>query len=79
MHRTCYGDDEVSVGHHWHARARVVERTRERWALRVDFRGKPFTAHARFYDAWYDPRGRVLRWQDGNVWTKMFVHPSQLT
>ena len=74
-----YGDDEVRVGDHWHARMQVVKRTREVWLLRVDFGGKPILTHERFYDAEYDPKRRVIRWQDGNVWRKMFVHPSQLT
>lgn len=73
-----YGDDEPHTFGHWHAVARVRDRRGGVTSLRVDFGGKPFVDHARFYDAWHDAAQRVIRWQDGNVWTRMFVHRAQL-
>lgn len=67
-----YGSDEIPRHGYWYAFARFVGPGR----LRVDFVGKP-TKRPRFLHATYAADGRI-RWEDGNVWVPLHVHPRQL-
>ena len=73
-----YGSDEASVGV-WHA---VVTPGKASWRgyvpLTVNFTGKTELTHALIYRARYWPVYRSITWEDGNRWTRMYVHPSQL-
>ena len=82
--RGVFGSDEEAPDYTkgaWTAVVRVRPRTaseqRENVDLTVDFAGKPGKS-PRYLAAVYNPASRTLRWADGNVWTRMFHHPSQL-
>lgn len=70
-----YGDDEPGTHGYWSAVARATGRDGERTHLEVDFAGKPIKPD-RFLCATH--RGRKIRWEDGNTWHKLFVHPRQV-
>ena len=69
-----YGDDETPRTHQaWTARVTTPDGRH----LRVDFGGKTLLSHARVYRATYDGARRI-DWEDGNHWTRLYVHPAQL-
>lgn len=75
-----YGDDERQTGNYWFATASVagVADARGRVPLTVDFsRGKPCKTRT-VYAAHWSPVRRRIRWDDGNAWVKLYVHPRQL-
>jgi len=72
-----YGDDEAPHTHgKWTARM-TVRRVDADGTLHldVDFAGKPLKT-TRWLTARY--QNRRIHWSDGNVWHKLYVHPSQL-
>ena len=73
-----FGDDEAPRTHRrWTATMRVVADDGIVRRLRVDFAGKVGKA-PRYMFADYHRATRSLRWiEDGNVWRKLYVHPSQ--
>jgi len=72
-----YGSDEIGTHGYWSACARVVRTSRTSTMLRVDFKGKPSKVD-RYLSAEYKHSTRRIHWEDGNVWTKMFTHATQL-
>lgn len=71
-----YGDDEAPrTWGHWTATATVVSHEGDAVHLRVDFSGKPGKT-PRVLTARY--ARRAICWEDGNVWTQLYVHPMQL-
>ena len=63
-----YGDDEQphQAGETWTATMRAQNEH-----LTIDFDGK-FVTHERLYRALWCPCKRVIRWQDGNTWYRMY-------
>lgn len=72
-----YGNDEPNEGEHWFAFIRVVSRTDSKWKLEVDFAGKPIKKK-KLLKATFLPRKRCIRWEDRNVWKKLYVNARQL-
>ena len=68
-----YGDDERP---HTHGRWTATIKRVGSDVLHVDFHGKPTKAD-RHMTATFD--ARVIKWSDGNVWRRLFVHGDQLT
>ena len=69
-----YGSHETGTpGTVWTAHASAIHGD-PIWNLRVDFSGKPLKRNhflfARFSN-------HSIRWQDGNEWKKLYVHPQQ--
>jgi hypothetical protein len=68
-----YGDDEAPhTGRAWTA---TVYRAGDDDHLRVDFSGKPTKAE-RVMSARLTPR--AIHWSDGNIWTRLYAHSSQM-
>lgn len=63
-----YGDDEPPhrPGEAWVASVKVSG-----LHLEVDFHTKSVD-HARVYAALYCPTERIIRWQDGNTWVRLY-------
>jgi len=74
--RGVYGSDETPTGGAWHARIAVLARDAAGAELDVDFAGKP-AKRPRHMAARFDAAAQVIRWSDGNVWTRLHAHPSQ--
>ena len=70
--RGVYGDDEPFTGAPWTATLTVSAPD----AAIVDFAGKP-TKRDRYLACRRQPR--AIRWQDGNFWVLLYVHPFQLS
>lgn len=70
-----FGDDEQPRTHaYWSAVVRIADPAKPH-VLRVDFSGKPGKV-PRTLRATH--AGRTIRWEDGNVWRKLYVHAKQL-
>jgi hypothetical protein len=66
-----YGDDE---GPHTHGYWSAIATPDEGGRFVVDFAGKPIKP-VRHLSCRLD--GRALRWEDGNVWRKLYAHRAQ--
>ena len=76
-----YGNDEApKVGEMWTATVHMdpTPSWRGYHRLTVDFGGKTLLTHRVMYRAQWWPSRRVIAWEDGNRWHKLFVHHTQL-
>ena len=73
-----YHSESSKMTHkYWYATLRVHETKNNVLHLKVHFGGKPDKPRVE-YDATYDPRLRIIQWDDTNVWQQVYYNPRQL-
>tara|TARA_A100001015_G_scaffold317126_1_gene433232 strand:+ start:96 stop:461 length:366 start_codon:yes stop_codon:yes gene_type:complete len=63
---------------YWYATLRVCFVNKHLYYLKVKFDGKPGKKRID-YNAVYDSKKRLIKWDDTNTWKQMYYHKNQLS